>query len=295
MNDDLHRLAEIARGQGGALTGGQAGRRGRRFLDRIGVRTYRSPFATTSELADLHALVVDCGIGTFVSGPTAAALHGFDGFRLRPPFHLTIVRGRNVQRAHHHIHTTTNLPQIDRSTVERLPVMAPTRTLIDLSRFVSATVLTAAVDSALRDGLTSEAHLHARIVDLRSRGRYGIPKLLAVIEGSEVSRGGHSWLERRFLELSAAAGLPRPVTQAVLSRAKDRLVRVDCRYPGTPVVVELLGYRWHRTNEQMARDAERMNALILDGLRPLQFTYDQVTVEPEWVISQLRTALDLAA
>ena len=37
------------------------------------------------------------------------------------------------------------------------------------------------------------------------------------------------------------------------------------------------------------------NALILDGLRPLQFTYDQVTVEPQWVISQLHTALDLAA
>ena len=85
---------------------------------------------------------------------------------------------------------------------------------------------------------------------------------------------------------------PRRFSAAYL---KDRLVRVDCRYPGTPVIGGLPGYRWHRTNEQMARDAERMNALILDGLRPLQFTYDQVTVEPQWVIAQLRTALDLAA
>ena len=49
--------------------------------------------------------------------------------------------------------------------------------------------------------------------------------------------------------------------------------------PGTPVVVELLGYRFHRTKQQMARDAERLNALVLDGFTPYQFTYDQV-VEP---------------
>jgi hypothetical protein len=78
------------------------------------------------------------------------------------------------------------------------------------SRFAGPKALTVAVDSALRDGLTTEEHLHARIVDLRSRGRYGIPELVAVIDGAEASRRGHSWLERRFVELSATVGLPRP-------------------------------------------------------------------------------------
>jgi len=45
----------------------------------------------------------------------------------------------------------------------------------------------------------------------------------------------------------------------------------------------------------MARDAERMNALVLDGLRPMQFTYDQVTAESPWVVAQLRAALSTAA
>ncbi len=291
MNDEIARLATVAEAQHGALTTTQVGRSGRRMLERIGAHTYRSPFAARSELADLHALLLDCGADAFVSGPTAAALHGFDGFRLRAPFHVTMLRGRNVQRAHHVIHTTTVLPQIDRATVGGLPAMAATRTLIDLARLVSAPVLTAALDSALRDGLTSEAHLHARIVHLRSRGRYGIPKLLAVIEGCEASRGGHSWLERRFLELARQAALPRPDTQVVLSRAGDRLVRVDCTFPGTPIVVELLGYRWHRTKEQMSRDAERLNALVLDGRQPLQFTYDQVTTDAAGVITLLRAAL----
>jgi very-short-patch-repair endonuclease len=71
-------------------------------------------------------------------------------------------------------------------------------------------------------------------------------------------------------------------------------VRVDCRFPGTRVVVELLGYRWHRTQEQLSRDSSRINALVLDGFAPMQFTYDQVTVDPDWVIAQTRQALATA-
>ncbi|MBA3289584.1 MAG: hypothetical protein H0U21_16485 [Acidimicrobiia bacterium] len=306
MTEDIRRLVDLATGQHGAMTAGQIGDGGidpaqlrRRIqsgiLDKVGSRTFRSPFNTPSEQSDLHALVLDCGRDTFVSGPTAAALHGFDGFRLRTPFHVTVVRGRNVQRAHHFIHTTTTLPAIDRATVDGFPVMSAARTLIDIARFVSPTTLTAALDAALRDRLTTEELLHARIVELRSSGRYGIPKLLAVIDGCEASRGGHSWLECRFLELCERAGLPLPQTQQVLSRTRDRVVRVDCRFAGTAVVVEVLGYRWHRTREQMACDAERMNALVLDGLRPMQFTYDQVTAESPWVVAQLRHALSTAA
>ena len=37
-----------------------------------------------------------------------------------------------------------------------------------------------------------------------------------------------------------------------------------------------------------------MNALVLDGFAPMQFTYDHVTVEPDWVIEQTRQALTTA-
>lgn len=145
MSDQIRRLAAIATGHHGAISatditdaGISASGLRRRVqsgvLERIGSHTYRSPFMPTSALSDLAALVLDCGQDTFVSGPSAAALHGFDGFRLKPPFHVTVLRGRNVQRAHHRIHTTTELPLIDRATVEHVPVMSATRTLIDLAR-----------------------------------------------------------------------------------------------------------------------------------------------------------------
>jgi hypothetical protein len=295
-------MADVATGQHGAITAEQIGAAGMTpeelrhrvqsgVLDRVLPHTYRSPFSATSPRAELAALVIDCGPGSIASGPSAAALHRLDGFSLRPPFHVTVPRGRNVQRARHHIHTSIELPVVDRTTVDGIAVMSAARTLIDIARFVRADRLTAALDAAMRDGLTSEVALHARITALRSSGRYGIPRLLAVIEGSEITRGGHSWLERRFLELCARGRLPKPLTQQVLTRTGDRLVRVDCRFPGTPVVVELLGYRWHRTRQQMTRDAERLNALVLDGFRPIQFTYDQVTNEPDEVIATTRLAL----
>src|SRR5262245_38821279 len=137
MTGDVRRLADFATGQHGAITASQIGEagispRGLRsriqsgVLEPIGSHIFRSPFVPMSALADLSALVLDCGDDAFVSGPTAAALHGFDGFRLKPPFHVTVVRGRNVQRAHHHIHTTVDLPLIDRATVSGLATMSAT-------------------------------------------------------------------------------------------------------------------------------------------------------------------------
>ncbi|MGI9029721.1 MAG: hypothetical protein ACR2HP_07015 [Ilumatobacteraceae bacterium] len=302
MNEQLRQVASLTNEQHGAITAAQmraagmtdAERRRRvrsGVLVRAGSHTFRSPFAPSSMLSELAAAVLDCGQGAAASGPSAAALHGFDGFRLRRPLHVMVPRGRNVQRAHLLVHTTSELPLIDRATVEGVTTLSATRTVIDLARFVLPGDLTMALGSALRDGLTSEDLLHRRIASLRSSGRYGIPQLLAVIEGCEITRGGHSWLERRFLELCASAGLPRPLTQQVLSKAQDRIVRVDCRFPGSPVIIELMGYRWHRTVDQMSRDAARFNTLVLDGFVPLQFTHHHVTLEPEWVLTQVTAAL----
>ena len=260
-------------------------------LERTGVRTFTSPFAPKTPIGALHALMLDVGDPVWVSGPTAAALHGFDGFRLAPPFHLTLPHQRHIQRLGHVFHRSLELPLIDQSTVNGLATTSPTRTLIDLARIETPQRLTAALDSALRDGGSAEDFLHRRISDLRTSGRYGIPALLDVIEGSELSRGGHSWLERRFLELVGQANIGLPDTQAVLSRQRNRTIRVDCHFAGTPFIVELLGYRWHRTKQQMQNDAERMNRLQLAGFVVIQFTYADIAQNPSGTIDVLRSFL----
>jgi hypothetical protein len=303
MTNTYRRIAAAATGQLGLLSRRQANgvgvtnaqlrsRVSSGSLIQVGTDTFRLPGAPTDAIAELRAVLIDVGGDVLVSGRTAAALHGFDGYRLKAPFDLTIPRGRNVQRVGHRIHTSAHLELIDRCRVGALAATSPARTLIDLARTESPEQLTVAFDSGLRDGRFSESLVHRRIVALRTKGRFGIPRLIDAIEGSEAMRGGHSWLEREYLRLIAAAGIPAPLTQQVLARAGGRLVRVDVRFPGTPVVVELLGYRYHRTPEQLRRDAERMNALVADGLRPYQFAYEQVVDAPDEVVTQTRSALE---
>ena len=245
-------------------------------------------------VATLSALIASIGEPCWASGPTAAALLGLDGFVLRAPFHVTVLRGRNVTRVGHHIHTTTAMSGLDTCTIAGIPCTSGARTLIELGRESDVATMTAALDSAVRDLLTTEDFLHRRIVQLRGHGRAGIRRLLDVLAGVDATRGGHSWLERRFLSLAAAAGLPLPTMQVVLSRAGDKVIRVDGHYPGTPVVVEVLGYRFHRTNSQMQNDARRMNRLILQGFTPLQFAYSMLTTDEAGVVSVLREALTQA-
>lgn len=302
MTNTYRRIMAVATGQLGLLSRRQANgvgvtnaqlrnRVSSGSLLQVGADTFRLPGAPTTELAALRALMLDIGGEVWASGPTAAALHGFDGYRLKPPFDVTILRDRNVRRIGHRVHSTTSLDLIDRSVVDDIACTSGARTLIDLARTESVERLIESYDSGLRDGRFNESLVHRRIVALRSSGRFGVPRLVTAIEGVEAIRGGHSWLEREYLRILDTAGLPRPETQAVLTRAGDKLVRVDFRFTGTPVVVEVLGYHSHRTKQHLQRDTERLNALITDGFRPYQFTYVDVVERPGVVLEQTRKAL----
>lgn len=296
------RLAALATGQLGLFSREQANAIGvtdRQLRSRVSsgtllntgphsFRLFGSPVTSKSELL---ALMLDVGDPVLAAGRTAAALHGFDGFELRAPFDLVVPRERNVRRMGHRVHSSAHLELIDRSRVERFACTSAARTLIDLARTHDHERLMIAFDSGLRDGRFNESLVHRRIISLRTSGRFGIPKLLEAIEEHEIGRGAHSFLERHFLMLVHSAGLPVPVTQEVLTRAANRLVRVDFTFPETNVVVETLGYRYHRTTSQITRDAERMNALTQSGWAVYQFSYEQVMNDPVMVVDTLRSAL----
>ena len=52
-----------------------------------------------------------------------------------------------------------------------------------------------------------------------------------------------------------------------------------------------MGYRFHRTKQQMQRDAERLNALVLDGFLPLQITYEDIVERPAHITSTVTRAI----
>jgi hypothetical protein len=246
------------------------------------------PLTFLRHLDRLSDLVADIGHPCWAAGTTDAALFGADGFDLVPPFHLAVPRGRSPRPFGHHVHRLRDVSRLDTDTALGVPCLSATRLLVESSRELDAAQLTTLLDCTLRDGLTSEDFLHRRILQLRTNGRSGLDHLLGVIEGVERTRGGHSWLERAFLTLLGELGYPRPMTQEVLTRRGSTLVRVDCHFAGTPIVVELLGYRHHRSVAQMQVDAERVNALTLAGYRVYQFTYDDVTFRSARMLNTLR-------
>jgi hypothetical protein len=305
MAEADRRIAASARGQQASFSRRQAHAAGltnamlrSRVLSgtlvRTGTHAFSSALAPRTALAELWSVVLDLGLPAWVCGETAAALHGFDGAPLRRPFHIAVPRGRYLTRPGLELHTVARLDPIDRTTIDGLPVVSPSRCIIELAARASADELAVAIDGALRDRLTSEDFLRRRAVALRGRGRPGIGLLLDVLDARDVSRGGDSYLERAFLRLLTRAGLPAPQCQVELDRDGRRIGRVDCVFPPGIVVVELLGYRWHRTAAQLRRDVERINQLQLSGRIGLQFTYRQVIDDEDRVAADVGDALERA-
>lgn len=252
---------------------------------------HNSPLQYLRLLEEIGNVIDSIGAPCWAYGLTAAALKGFDGYELSRPFQFAVPYNRAPHRVDHVVHRMKSFNNLDFDNVYGIPCLSATRTLIELARTETPKQLTTALDSAIRDGLTTEDFLHRRMMELRTRGRPGLDKLLRVMAGAELSRGGHSWLERTFLELLGELGLPRPVTQKVMAQRQNKVIRVDCSFPGTNVIVELLGYEHHRTTMQMENDAERLNRLQLDGLAAMQFTYNHVVTRAAVMLDTLQEVL----
>ncbi len=100
-----------------------------------------------------------------------------------------------------------------------------------------------------------------------------------------------SWLEREALRVLEEAGIPLPETQRVVRRSGRFAARVDFLYEGERIVIEALGYAFHRTEAQLRSDLERSNELQLQGYTVYQFTTRQIVCSPGLLARTVRQAL----
>lgn len=96
-----------------------------------------------------------------------------------------------------------------------------------------------------------------------------------------------SELERRFLRLVRAAGLPMPRTQARVNG-----YRVDFFWPELGLVVETDGLRYHRTAARQALDNRRARAHVAAGLTVLRFSHREIRFEAEAVAATLGAVIE---
>lgn len=264
-----------------------------RRLERVAPRVWRVVGAPETWRQRLHTGLLTLGRLSWVSHSAAAELHGFDR---TPPgaVEFLVLRRRRSAHADAQVHSTRRWSPVDEVTVDGLRATSATRTVLDLANAgVHPDRLKAAIDSAVRLQLSSPEALAQRLDELRGRGRAGV----RIIDELLADSGGHTMLERRFLELVRHAGLPRPETQAVFRRPSDGrfVARVDFLFRAAGVVVEVSGRLGHSSPSERARDAQRRNELQDLGLRVYEFTWEDVTTRPAHVISTMRSLLHLAS
>jgi very-short-patch-repair endonuclease len=295
---DLRPLAALAREQQGVFSRWQAYGIGgdRRALRRsvdLGVlechaaNVYGFAGVPPTWRRSLMVGMLDLGEGATVSHRSAGALHGFDGFG-EGPLEYTIPTGRWITRSDLIVHKASDLHRVDRRPMAGFNVTTPARTIIDLSSVVDAEDLGDAVDSALRDGLASEAVLRHRLATLRRRGRRNVRLLDEVLDGRPMGGPMASRLERRFLALVRTAHLPEAECQVAFRTGdKKQIARVDFFFRAQSLVVEVTGHRTHSTRSQRANDAVRHRRLVAKGVRPIEFTSDEVFGNPAGVLADL--------
>lgn len=259
-----------------------------------GARTYRIAAAPRTALQHVMAACLDARGAA--SHQTAAWMHELADFRPGSPPEVATAQPRREYRTPlARLHTSTNLGPKDLTVVRGVPCLSVARTLFSLASAVpqelSLELVARTVGEAIADGKAREAWLWERLEEIRCRGRKGV----SVFEGILVARAGgdltESWLERETLRVLAAAGLPLPVCQQRIDHDGAFVARVDFTYVEDKVIIEVDGYRHHRTPEQVSADAARRRALTLLGYRVLVYTYEDVVRRPAALVHEVTRAL----
>ncbi len=255
---------------------------------------YRTAGAPFSRRAAHHAAIALLGDSAVLSRWTAAELLGVADPR-PGPVHVAIPehhrRPRGVDRLVR-VHRVSH--EIDRTTIDGLPVATAARTLLDLAPLTSIASLTELVAAATRVGATSLAELREVVRHhpwARARRR-----LIAVLDllGDDGDRN-RSNVEALALHAIVAAGLPRPaVAHLVRDREGRFLAEVDLAYPEVRIAIEIDGFRWHSSPARKLADEQRQNRLALAGWTVLRFSASEVAAHPDRVVAAVAAALRAA-
>lgn len=263
----------------------------RGIVERVTPRVFRFAATSRSWHQDVLAACLDGGTECVASHRTAAALHGFDGFRadvieVLVPMH---VRHRRKTAIVHH---TRMLPALDRTRVGLIPVTSRARTLIDLGAVTPPDRVEEAFDGAERDGTVRRGQVESRYRALRAPGRNGVGAMTQILEGRlAIDRIPRSVLERKMSRLLSGAGLEVPVGCHRVCLANGSTYEIDFAYVEEWIAIEVDGHGSHATRAQRAADNVRGNALEDAGWKLRRFTYEQVLYEPATVVAVVRAAL----
>ena len=228
------------------------------------------------------AAVLRCGPQAVLSHESAAQLWEIRR-RRAGRIEVSVPAGSGRQVPGVTLHRRAPVGAAESTRHQGIPVTSPIATLIDMAPRLGTRELEAAVNEADKRDVCDPEALRAALDGWA--GRPGVGKLRRLLDRHTFTLTD-SELERRFLSLARAAGLPRPLTGHRLNGFK-----VDFYWPELGLVVETDGLRYHRTPAQQTADHRRDQAHTAAGLTPLRFTHAQVAFDRD----QVRTTLGSVA
>lgn len=246
---------------------------------------FAAPASAAHPLVVVRAAVLAAGEGAMASHRSAAWLWGWVE---RPwPVEVTITHRGGARLAGVTVHRSRLCPAAARR--RGVACTDAITTLIDCAATGSERSTDGMLDRALAAGHVALPRLWPAVAAARGRGRRGPPRLARCLRRRGLVAGPKpSVLESRMARLLAASDLPAP--KAECRWGPDGEYRLDFAFPGR-VAVEVDGYAWHSSPEQMRRDRQRRNALARAGWTVLVYTWVDVTRAGAQVVAEIAAAL----
>jgi very-short-patch-repair endonuclease len=224
------------------------------------------------------AAVLARGEGALLSYRSAAWLWGIEAV-LELPIEVS-VRWRGHSRDRLLLHHCPALREEDRAEVERIPVTAIPRTLLDLASVVKLRRLERALDRTERLDLLDLDAIDKLLGEVRHHP--GGRNLRRAIEVHREPGFARSRGEKRFLQLLREAGLPRPHLNTWVEGYE-----VDLYFEREQFAVELDSWDAHRSRRSFEEDPQRHENLKLAGIEMIRITGTRLAREPDQITERL--------
>ncbi|GAA0949815.1 type IV toxin-antitoxin system AbiEi family antitoxin domain-containing protein [Kribbella koreensis] len=218
--------------------------------------------------------------GGVVSHSSAAVLHGFDVLEAPTTAQVTVPRGqhRRASTLACDLYWADDVPAFDGRTTKL-------RTVLDCARALPFADGLCVADSALRKGAIQRDRLMTAAAGLAGPGSARVRRVAAAADGRAESPL-ESVLRARLLE----AGFDEFVPQWVV-RDKTFSARIDLAQPRLKLALEADSFAHHGSRSALTRDCRRHANLTIRGWRLIRFSWEDVMLDPGWVVDVVTKAL----
>jgi hypothetical protein len=242
--------------------------------------------ADGGQLLQLAAAMAVARTRAVVSHESAAYLHSIDLLSTPDVATLTCLPERGwTGRLGVRLHAMA-LPAEHVTTMLRMPVTTPARTVVDLARTLSFRAGVVTADSALHRKLVTKPELTAV---LAACARWpGARRAAAVIDFADGR--AESPLESIARIAFNECGLPPPELQVWLGGTDEPVGRVDFYWRKYRTIAEVDGAIKYADPQRAQAQLRRDSLLRDDGFEVVHFTWQQITQTPEHVALSIRKA-----